>query len=173
MAALDCITYHGFAKTTMSDIAKEAGVTRPTLYKHYKSKIEIFFSAIDHVALNFTLQVMEHAREFDSYEERVIEMIIFVVTELPQHKGLSLVLNNECSMALRGRAFSSEDTMVFLQMTAEPLIELRPDLAEQGCDITEIMSRFAISMIVFPGKYATDHDSLRQLIRRRVLPGIL
>jgi AcrR family transcriptional regulator len=172
-AALACISHNGLGKTTMSDIAKKAGVARPTLYKHFKSKIEIFFAAIDHVAFNFTLQVVEHAREFGTYEERVIETIIFVVTELPQHKDLSLVLNHECAVALRGRAFSGEDTRVFLQLTAEPLIELRPDLAEQGCDITEVMSRVALSMILFPGKYASDHEGLRQMIKRRILPGLL
>lgn len=172
-AALNCVRLHGLSKTTMSDIAREAGVARPTLYKHFKSKIEIFYAAIDHVAFSFTLQVVEHAKEFDSYEERLIETIIFVVTELPQHESLSLVLNDECAVVLRGRAFSGEDTQVFLNMTAEPLIALRPDLADQGAEITEIMSRFALSMILFPGRYATDHASLRELIKRRLLPGLM
>jgi hypothetical protein len=35
------------------------------------------------------------------------------------------------------------------------------------------MSRFAISMILFPGRYASDHDGLRRLIRSRVLPGLI
>ena len=74
---------------------------------------------------------------------------------------------------LRARAFSDEATLVFSQMTAEPLIEIRPDLAEQGVEITEIMSRFSISMILFPGRYSTDLDGLRQLITKRILPGLI
>ena len=34
--------------------------------------------------------------------------------------------------ALRDRAFSDEATLVFSEMTALPLIEIRPDLADQG-----------------------------------------
>ena len=171
-AALICVRNNGLGKTTMSDIAKQAGVARPTLYKHFKSKIEIFFAAIDDVAFNFAGQVLEHAREFATFDERVVEMVIFVITELPQHKNLSLVLNDECAVALRDRAFSGEATLIFLQMTAEPLLELRPALAEQATEITEIMSRFSLSMILFPGKYANDHDKLRALIQRRLLPGL-
>ena len=50
-AALKCIKRIGFEKTSMSDIAQEAGISRPTLYKHYKNKLEIFFAAIDWVCL--------------------------------------------------------------------------------------------------------------------------
>ncbi len=157
----------------MSDIAREAGVARPTLYKHFKSKIEVFFSAIDMVALDFAESVTDHARQFETIEERVIETIIYVVTELPQHNYLSLVLNDECAAALRSRAFSDEATLVFSKMTAGPLIEIRPDLEAQGVEISEVMSRFAISLIQFPGRYSTDHEGLRKLIKQRILPGLL
>ncbi len=172
-AALECIRRSGLEKATMSDIAKEAGVARPTLYKHFKSKIEIFFAAIDIVALSFAESVADHAREFASIEERIIETIVFVVTELPQHRYLSLVLSNDCAEALRARAFSDEATQIFAKITAGPLVEVRPELEGQGVEISEVMSRFAISLIQFPGRYATDHKGLRELIERRVLPGLI
>ncbi len=172
-AALECIRRSGLEKATMSDIAKEAGVARPTLYKHFKSKIEIFFSAIDIVALSFAESVADHAREFATIEERIIESIVFVVAELPQHRHLSLVLDNDCAEALRTRAFSDDATLVFSKITAAPLIEIRPDLEEQGVEISEVMSRFAISLIQFPGRFSTDHKGLRKLIERRVLPGLV
>jgi AcrR family transcriptional regulator len=157
----------------MSDIAREAGVARPTLYKHFKNKTEIFFTAIDTVALSFAESVVSHAKKFATVEERVIETIVFVVAELPQHRYLSLVLDNECAAALRTRAFSDDATLVFSKMTAGPLIEICPDLEDQGVEITEVMSRFAISLIQFPGRYATNHEGLRRMIKNRILPGLL
>lgn len=171
-AALQCVRRIGFEKTTMSDIAKEAGAARPTLYKYFKNKTDIFFAAIDACALAFTREVIEHASQFATYDERVVEMILYVVIELPRHQHLSLVLDEQCAAHLRARAFSDEATLVFSQMTAVPLIELRPELESAGVEITEMMSRFAISMILFPGRYATDADGLRRLIKRRVLPGL-
>lgn len=172
-AALECVKRIGYEKTTMSDIAKEAGAARPTLYKYFKSKSEIIFAAVDASAFTFAEAVVEHARQFETIEERITETLIYVVTELPQHRYLSLILGDECPAGLRARAFSDEATLVFSNMTAAPLIEIRPDLAEQGVEISEVMSRFAISMMLFPGKYASDIAGLRRLIIKRILPGLL
>lgn len=172
-AALECIIRSGLEKTTMSDIAKQAGVARPTLYKHFKSKTEILFAAIDSAAFIFAESVVDHAKKFATVEDRIIETIIFTFTELPQHRHLSLVLDNECATALRARAFSDDATLVFSQMVADPLIEVRPDLKDQGVEIAEVMSRFVMSIILFPGSYSSDLDGLRKLIKKRILPGLI
>ena len=159
-AALSCLKRQGIEKTTMSDIAREAGIARPTLYKHFKNIGEVLYTAIDIEAYNFAESVVRHAQQFATFEERIVETIVYVVEELPKAK------------TLRDRAFSDEATLVFSEMTAVPLIEIRPDLVDQGVEISEIMSRFAISMILFPGKYSDDSDGLRALINRRILPGL-
>ncbi len=43
-AAEQLFTDKGFEETTMDDIAKQAEYTKPTLYKYFKSKEEIFLS---------------------------------------------------------------------------------------------------------------------------------
>ena len=172
-AALECLKRLGLEKTSMSDIAKEAGISRPTLYKYFKNKEEVFFTAIDLEAHTFAESVVKHAKQFATIEERIVETIIYVVEELPKVQNLSFVLDHELAGALRDRAFSDEATLVFSEMTALPLIEIRPDLVDQGVEISEIMSRFAISMILFPGKYSTDYDGLRGLINKRILPGLI
>ncbi len=172
-AALECLKRLGLEKTTMTDIAKEAGISRPTLYKYFKNKDEVFFTAIDIEAHIFAQAVVKHAQQFRTIEERIVETIIYVVEELPNDHNLSYVLNHELAGTLRDRAFSDGATRVFSEMTALPLIEIRPDLADQGVDISEIMARFAISMILFPGKYLNDHEGLRSLITMRILPGLI
>jgi len=172
-AAFECFNRLGVERTTMSDIARKAGIARPTLYKYFKNKTDVVFAAIDKEAYMFAESVVAHAKQFPTIEERIIETIVYVVAEFPKAPNLSLVLRDEMGEVLRARAFSDEATLVFSQMTAEPLIELRPELADDGVEITEIMSRFAISMILFPGQYSTDHDGLRRLITKRILPGLM
>ena len=172
-AALDCLLKLGYERTNMSDIARTTGIARPTLYKYFKSKNEVFFAAIDQVAYNFAESVVSHARTFDTLEERIIETIVYVVEEMPKNPYLALVLKDDTASALRERAFSDDATLVFSEMTSEPLIEISPHLEEQGVEISEMMSRFALSMILFPGKYADDIEGLRALIKRRVLPGLV
>lgn len=173
MAGLDCIKRHGYEKTTMGDIAAQAGIARPTLYKYFKSKQEILFAGIDTVALGFALAVADHARQFNTLEERIIETIVFVVQAMPQHPYLSLVFDEQMPRALRERAFSDEATAVFAQITSRPLVEICPPLAADEIEISEIMSRFALAMMLFPGRYGNDREGLRTLIRKRVVPGLI
>jgi AcrR family transcriptional regulator len=157
----------------MSDIAKEAGVARPTLYKYFNSKTSAFTAAIDAVALEFAHSVAKHVSRFDTIEERIIEMILFVVKKLPRHKYLSLVLNPECSVVLAERAFSDERPRELSRIVIAPVVELRPDLRPEGEEIAEVMSRFAISLILLPGRFKSSGRELREFIRRRLLPGLL
>lgn len=173
IAALDCIKRYGYEKTTMGDIAARAGIARPTLYKHFKSKQAILFAGIDREALAFALSVAEQARQFSTLEERIIETIVFVVKEMPRHPYLSLIFDQEMSATLRERAFSDEATAVFAQITSRPMIEICPSLANEEIEIAEIMSRFALSMMLFPGRYGKDMSGLRRLIRKRVIPGLV
>jgi AcrR family transcriptional regulator len=172
-AALACLKRQGIEKTTMSDIAKEASIARPTLYKYFKNIEEVLSRAIDIEAYNFAESVVKHAKQFATIEERIVETIIYVVEELPKDPNLSIIVNDDRAKTLRDRAFSDEATLVFSEMTAVPLIEIRPELRDQGVEISEIMARFAISMILFPGKYSNDCDGLRALINRRILPGLI
>ncbi len=172
-AAFACFHRVGVERTTMSDVAREAGITRPTLYKYFRNKTDVLFTAIDREAYGFAEAVVAHARQFETLEERIVETIVYVVAEFPKSPNLSLALGDELGEELRARAFSDEATVVFSQMTAEPLIELRPELAEEGVEITELMSRFAISMVLFPGRYSTDLEGLRRLITKRILPGLI
>lgn len=157
----------------MSDIAKEAGVTRPTLYRYFKSKTSAFIAAIDGVALEFAHAVAKHVVRFDTVEERIIEMIVFVVKKFPRHKYLSLVLNPEASIVLGERAFSEERPRELSRIVIAPVVDLRPDLRPEAEEIAEVMSRLAISLILFPGRFKTSGEELRDFIRRRLLPGLL
>jgi AcrR family transcriptional regulator len=172
-ATLQCITRMGLPKTSMSDIAKEAGVTRPTLYKHFNSKTSAFITAIDAAALDFAHSVAKYVSRFDTVEERIIEMILFVVKELPRHEYLSLVLNPECSIVLAERAFSDERPLELSRITAAPIVELRPELQPDAEEISEVMSRLAISLVLFPGRFKNSGEELREFIRRRLLPGLI
>lgn len=45
-AALVCIERRGYRKTSMDDIAREAGVSRPTVYTYFASKKDVVFEVI-------------------------------------------------------------------------------------------------------------------------------
>ena len=61
-AAFACFKRKGIGRTTMSDVAREAGITRPTLYKYFRNKGDLLLTAIDREALDFAQAVVNHTR---------------------------------------------------------------------------------------------------------------
>lgn len=46
-AALELFSAYGYSDVSMESLAKEVGIKAPSIYKHYKSKQEIFFSILE------------------------------------------------------------------------------------------------------------------------------
>jgi AcrR family transcriptional regulator len=53
-AASDLIAHYGYDKTTVSDIAHEAGVSKGTIYLHFNSKDDLFEALLQRELLNYT-----------------------------------------------------------------------------------------------------------------------
>ena len=49
-AAIEAAAIHGIARLTVGDVAKRAGVSRPTLYKHFRSKDDVVAAAVEREA---------------------------------------------------------------------------------------------------------------------------
>lgn len=67
---------YGYHKTTMDDLAREAGVARRTLYLHFRSKDEIFLERIDRVVTRLVDELRAIARTPASAEERLKHMLL-------------------------------------------------------------------------------------------------
>src|ERR1700739_511885 len=59
-AARDCILKFGYAKSSLEDIAKQAAVSRPLIYRKFKSKEEIFGAVLEDL-FEAQYRVAEHA----------------------------------------------------------------------------------------------------------------
>jgi AcrR family transcriptional regulator len=67
---------YGFRKTTMEDIAQEAGVSRRTIYLHFRSKEEVGLSSIDRVVYRAQDRLREIASSPASAPERLFDMLV-------------------------------------------------------------------------------------------------
>jgi AcrR family transcriptional regulator len=50
-AAVEAAALHGVARLSMSDVARQAGLSRPTLYRHFPSKQELMGAAVRREAM--------------------------------------------------------------------------------------------------------------------------
>jgi len=74
-AVLRCFTHYGYRRTSMEDIAREAGMTRTALYYHFKNKQEIFeaLAAWFHERM---LRAAEQALAADAEHDQVVLRIL-------------------------------------------------------------------------------------------------
>jgi AcrR family transcriptional regulator len=69
--ALDAFSEHGFTQTSMNDIAEAAGVTKPVLYQHFRSKRELYLELLQDLGQRLREDVGKAASEAGTPREQV------------------------------------------------------------------------------------------------------
>ncbi len=74
-SALDCFTRYGYQRTSMSDIAVAAGLSRTALYKYYKNKEQVFKALSQQAHDRVAAAIIEAAQLDDSLQSRLFAII--------------------------------------------------------------------------------------------------
>lgn len=93
--ALAHLEDHGVRRTTMDDIARAAGLSRPTLYDHFPNKSAIIRAAIIRELDRFLARLDEVGRQADTPEDKVVAMATHAYLELRDHRLLQRLLATE------------------------------------------------------------------------------
>lgn len=70
-AALYCFLNFGYSKTSMDDVAKKAGLSRPLIYLKFKNKEDLLIGLFDHIMEGPLAQAAEIAKSNLSKKERL------------------------------------------------------------------------------------------------------
>ncbi len=150
-AALKVFSWRGYDAATMDDIAEEAGVTKPLLYQHFKSKRALYLELINDISLGIIGQVTAATTTAQTPRLRV---------ELGFRAYFSYVIQHENAFRLlfgRGAPHDKELTLAVRKVemkmaeTLAPLIEIdispehRKLLAHGVIGIAEASSRYWLS----------------------------
>lgn len=74
-AAKKLFVKNGYDETTMIDIAKEAGLSRRTLYAYYESKVEVFQAVINHEVEKVIMQLQAIEELNIAAPQKIVEFI--------------------------------------------------------------------------------------------------
>jgi AcrR family transcriptional regulator len=172
-ASLRCIARWGLAKTTIEDIAREAGVGRATIYRLFPGGRDAVFEAV---------LMTESARFFarldlvpaESLEDFLVTLIGEGGSALAHHAALQFLLAYEPEAILPLLAFAQMD--VVLRSVADlvgPYLApwLAPDAAARGA---EWVARIVFSYLVCPSPTLdfARPDTVRSFVRTYILPGL-
>jgi AcrR family transcriptional regulator len=176
-ATFACVARYGIAKTTVEDVAREAGVSRATVYRQFPGgKDQLVSDTIRWEMARFFAELalaIEHAPDFESTLE---EAIVFARGALAQHAVFQKVLETEPDLLLP--RMSVDDSLVramvanFLKTHLEPEAERLSD----GLTVDQVadhVSRLLLSFLNAEGGWdLTDREQVNLLVRSQLLAGV-
>lgn len=83
-AAKACYLRFGIGKTTAADIAREAGISRATLYRRFPSHADIFLAVLAQESLDIVKACESQLEGIEDPTVHVIEGMLIVLDEIPR-----------------------------------------------------------------------------------------
>ncbi|MFJ9381531.1 TetR/AcrR family transcriptional regulator [Streptomyces sp. NPDC101455] len=173
-ATARCIDRHGVTKTTLSDVAGELGVTRQTVYRHFRRISDIIGAVAAQGAESFVDLMIAHLQGITDPAEAVVEGMVFCVRTIPTEPRLSLLLQLGDTSAF-GRGATTRDTIAY---GAKMLQRFPVDWSAAGIGeddlngLAEIIMRLLTSLLQHPGEPPQDVTRLRTFLSRWLAPAL-
>ncbi|WP_216216841.1 TetR/AcrR family transcriptional regulator [Amycolatopsis aidingensis] len=174
-AATACLDRVGLAKTSLSDVAAEAGVTRQTVYRYFPGLKDILRAVALAGVEEFAGRMEQHLASCGSAAEAAAESVVFAVRTIPDEPYLGLLLKaGEADFFTDGVISSLSFSYGARILRNVPVdwsaVGVTTDEDLQG--LAEILMRLFMSFLQYPSTPALTDDGLRTLIRRWVGPAL-
>ncbi len=173
-ATVSCVATLGPARTTVSVVAAELGVTRQTVYRYFPSHAELLGAVAQAGLADFTERMTKHLSGFTTAADVAIESIVYCVETVPQEPSIGLLFQ-----AGEAEVFSREATssMAFT-VGADILRGIEVDWSEIGVrddeleGLAEMLMRLFASFLQYPADPPYSADEIRALARRWLGPAL-
>ena len=178
-AVVRCVARWGVAKTTLDDVAREAGCSRATVYRAVPGGRDVLLLA----AADRELRAVEAsiAARLDTAGDLADALAIATCEgsrAVRQHPALAYLVEHEPEHVLPWVSFDELDPLLarVAEFTRPWIIERLPDgaPADLADEVGELIGRLVVSYALDPSEHLdpTDPDDARRLIDTYVLPGI-
>lgn len=172
-AAASCVEQFGPAKTTLSDVASELGVTRQTVYRYYANLAELLAAVAQAGLAEFVERMEQHLARFSTPADVAVESVVFAVQAIPRERQIGALFQAEAEIFSRDVTSSTA-----FGIGADMLRRTPVDWSEIGVrdedleGLAEILMRLFVSFLQHPADPPRSEDELRALVRRWLGPAL-
>jgi AcrR family transcriptional regulator len=172
-AAIACCARFGVSKTTLDDVAREAGCARATVYRSFGGRDTLFHAAAVREWERVQTQVLMAAAGRPTLVDALTEAIVAMHDLVVAHRALQVVLANEPEVVLPYVSFDGARTVLgagaaLVADVAEPFLD-----PAHGERLGEWITRIVVSYLTAPSEELdlSDRAAVRRLLTDLVLPG--
>ena len=173
-ALLTCIARYGLAKTTLDDVAREAGCSRATVYRYFDGKPDLVRRTAAAEIAAVTARVVQAGESAACLADSVVAVVVRGARELTQHAALRFLLAHEPEAVLPHLAFGPGDRVLTVVGDALAPAFARwltvPDATRAGDWLARILRSYVL--MPEPTVDLTDPEAARAFLEHLVTPGI-
>lgn len=169
--AIRSIARHGLERSSIASTAREAGMSRQTVYAYYANREDLLRDAITTAALELMDEVVQKAAGATSAADFLVELTVRVIQGVRRHPAISSMLYSLDSPQGREMTMSPAIRSVVID-TLTPVLRHDPTLEPRLDEIAETQLRLTVSLLTYPSERTADDDTLRSYLAA-VLPGLL
>ncbi|GIU87335.1 MAG: hypothetical protein KatS3mg009_1850 [Acidimicrobiia bacterium] len=173
-AALACVARVGVTKTTLDDVARAAGCSRATVYRHFPGKQPLLAAAVAREGDRLAAAAVAAARDAATLADAAVAVLQAGARGLAGHDALGYVLAVEPEVVLPYVSFDGGSALL-----AEAAARLAPAFvrfvdAQHALRLAEWLVRIGISYLCSPeGDELFDDARVRALVEDFVVPGLV
>jgi len=174
-AARTCISRVGLTKTTLDDVAREAGCARATVYRCFDNKQQLLTALVLREAGHLHDLVVAEAEHTDSLADAITAAVVTSVDALRGNPALAFICAHEPELLLPYLAFEREDAV--LRNAAALVAPAFIRYLDEGAAVRlgEWIARITLSYLFNPSENFDigDDVSVHALVADFVLPGFV
>ena len=174
-ATYACVARWGLAKTTVEDAAREAGVSRATVYRYCPGgRDELIGAVVGWEFAHFFRRLYVEVHDAETLEEVMERGLMFAHRAVVEHEVLQRILETEPEILLPRLTIEADQTHTLIAAFLTPYL-LRHGMAE-GAELdvaADFLARMVLSYIGSPGRWDLDDpEQVALLVRSELLAGV-
>jgi len=178
-AALTCYRKFGVRKSTLEDIAREAGVSRATIYRYFPNKDVLLRVVISQEIARILGRFQAELNSGDRLADRLARGILALQEELSSHRTLHSVFELEPELLLPQLTVEGRASLAMLASFILPALRSAATLGEIGQENLDEKAEWISRMMVSElgraglGRRFAGYEAVLDWVEARLMPALL